>query len=111
MQEKNTKEDEQSDNQIVISLNEQIFSCFLFKIINFLVYSFKKKRILPKGSDTFFYALQEPTVSGHCPTHDIQQFIGNSLLAALVVNQGQFLYQVVCIIRSNLHSHCTGSMF
>ena len=40
MQEKNTKEDEQSDNQIVISLNEQIFSCFLFKIINFLVYSF-----------------------------------------------------------------------
>ena len=43
MQEKNTKEDEQSDNQIVISLNEQIFSCFLFKIINFLVYSFKKK--------------------------------------------------------------------
>lgn len=60
MQEKNTKEDEQSDNQIVISLNEQIFSCFLFKIINFLVYSFKKKRILPKGSDTFFYALQEP---------------------------------------------------
>ena len=71
MQEKNTKEDEQSDNQIVISLNEQIFSCFLFKIINFLVYSFKKKRILPKGSDTFFMryknqpgqAIVPPTIS------------------------------------------------
>lgn len=61
---KNTKEDEQSDNQIVILLNEQIFSCFLFKIINFLVYSFKKKRILPKGSDTFFYAVQERRTGG-----------------------------------------------
>ena len=58
MQEKNTKEDEQSDNQIVISLNEQIFSCFLFKIINFLVYSFKKNVSCRKAVIRFFRDIQ-----------------------------------------------------
>lgn len=71
MQEKNTKEDEQIDNQIVISLNEQIFSCFLFKIINFLVYSFKKNVSCRKAVIRFFMryknqpgqAIVPPTIS------------------------------------------------
>lgn len=46
-----------------------------------------------------------------CPSHYIQQFIGDSLLAVLVVLQCQFLDQVVGIVVGGLHSQHTSGMF
>lgn len=40
----------------------------------------------------------------HCPPYNIQQLIRNCLLTTLIVLLCQILNQLVCIVRSHLHS-------
>ena len=47
----------------------------------------------------------------HCPPYNIQQLIRNCLLTTLIVLLCQILNQLVCIVRSHLHSQGTRSMF
>ena len=46
----------------------------------------------------------------HTAANDIQQLIGDALLAGLVILYRQFLNQIFCIVRRSLHGQHTGRM-
>ena len=47
-----------------------------------------------------FSEVAERGASSHGAAHDVQQFVGDGLLASFVVHDGEVLYQVVGIVRA-----------
>ena len=58
-----------------------------------------------------FSEVAERGASSHGAAHDVQQFVGDGLLASFVVHDGEVLYQVVGIVRGYLHGHASCGMF
>ena len=59
----------------------------------------------------FFSEVAERGASSHGAAHDVQQFVGDGLLASFVVHDGEVLYLVVGIVRGYLHGHASCGMF
>lgn len=45
------------------------------------------------------------------PSDDVQQFVGDGLLAAFVVLYSQLLQQFVGVVGGHLHGYCSGGLF
>ena len=49
--------------------------------------------------------------SGHRAAHDVKKFVGDGLLPPFVIYDSEVLYQIVGVVRGNLHGHASCRMF